>query len=97
MLATGYEANRFLSVIDVVGRDGLYLGRAWADGPHAYRGVSVAGFPNLFMLYGPNTNTGSILTMLEMQADYVLDKLARMEREDLTGSRSARTSWTRTT
>ena len=83
VLATGYEANRFLSVIDVVGRDGLYLGRAWDDGPHAYRGVSVAGFPNLFMLYGPNTNTGSILTMLEMQADYVLDKLARMERENL--------------
>jgi cyclohexanone monooxygenase len=81
VLATGYEANRFLSVIDVVGRDGLRLADAWAEGPHAYRGVAVAGFPNLFMLYGPNTNTGSILQMLEYQADYILGKLARMERD----------------
>ena len=83
VLATGYEANRFLSVIDVIGRDGLHLGHVWEDGPHAYKGVAVAGFPNLFMLYGPNTNTGSILTMLEVQADYILGKLARMEREGL--------------
>jgi cation diffusion facilitator CzcD-associated flavoprotein CzcO len=83
VLATGYEANRFLSVIDVVGRDGLHLNDLWRDGPHAYRGVTVAGFPNLFMLYGPNTNTGSILQMLEYQADYIVAKLQRMDREGL--------------
>ena len=83
VLATGYEANRFLSVIDVAGRDGLRLADVWEDGPHAYRGVTVAGFPNLFMLYGPNTNTGSILTMLEHEADYILAALHRMERDGL--------------
>jgi cyclohexanone monooxygenase len=83
VLATGYEANRFLSVIDVAGRDGVRLGDVWEDGPHAYRGIAVAGFPNLFMLYGPNTNTGSILTMLEHEADYILAALARIEREGL--------------
>jgi cation diffusion facilitator CzcD-associated flavoprotein CzcO len=83
VLATGYEANRFLSVIDVVGRDGLHLNDLWAEGPHAFRGVMVAGFPNLFMLYGPNTNTGSILQMLEYQADYAVAKVQRLEREGL--------------
>jgi cation diffusion facilitator CzcD-associated flavoprotein CzcO len=83
VLATGYEANRFLSVIDVVGRDGVRLADLWEQGPRAYRGVAVAGFPNLFMLYGPNTNTGSILQMLEYQADYIIGKLERMEREGL--------------
>jgi cation diffusion facilitator CzcD-associated flavoprotein CzcO len=83
VLATGYEANRFLSVIDVRGRDGLDLGELWSEGPCAYRGITVAGFPNLFMLYGPNTNTGSILTMLEYEVDYVVRKLERMEREGL--------------
>jgi cation diffusion facilitator CzcD-associated flavoprotein CzcO len=84
VLATGYEANRYLSVIDVIGRDGVRLGDLWDEGgPHAYRGVTVAGFPNLFMLYGPNTNTGSIVQMLEAEADYILAKLARMEREGL--------------
>jgi cation diffusion facilitator CzcD-associated flavoprotein CzcO len=81
--ATGYEANRFLSVIDVVGREGLRLADAWADGPYAFKGIAMSGFPNLFMLYGPNTNTGSILQMLEHEVDYVLARLRRMEREGL--------------
>jgi cation diffusion facilitator CzcD-associated flavoprotein CzcO len=81
--ATGYEANRFLSVIDVTGRDGVRLAEAWADGPYAFKGIAMSGFPNLFMLYGPNTNTGSILAMLELEVGYVLARLARMEREDL--------------
>jgi cyclohexanone monooxygenase len=80
VLATGYEANRFLSVIDVVGRDGLRLADLWSEGPHAYRGTTVAGFPNLFMLYGPNTNTGSITMMLEHQADYIVGKVQELDR-----------------
>jgi cation diffusion facilitator CzcD-associated flavoprotein CzcO len=81
--ATGYEANRFLSVIDVLGREGARLAEAWADGPYAFKGIAMSGFPNLFMLYGPNTNTGSILQMLEHEVDYVLARLQRMEREGL--------------
>jgi hypothetical protein len=83
VVATGYEANRFLSVIDVVGRDGSLLGEEWEDGPQAYLGVTVAGFPNLFMLYGPNTNTGSILYMLELQSDYIVGKLRHMRDHEI--------------
>ena len=75
ILATGYAANKFLSVIDVSGRNGLHLKDAWSDGPQAYLGITTAGFPNLFMFYGPNTNNGSILYMLECQADYILGKV----------------------
>lgn len=79
ILATGYAANRFLSVIDVTGRTGRNLRQEWKDGAQAYRGVTVAGFPNLFMLYGPNTNNGSIMLMLEHQADYIVQKIEAME------------------
>ena len=75
VLATGYAANKFLSVIEVSGRDGLRLADAWEGGPIAYRGITTAGFPNLFMLYGPNTNNGSILFMIERQADYIVQKI----------------------
>jgi cation diffusion facilitator CzcD-associated flavoprotein CzcO len=82
--ATGYQTTRYISAIDVVGRDGLDIDDAWADGAHAYLGITTAGFPNLFMLYGPNTNHGSIITMIEYQVDYVVRMLERMDREGLT-------------
>jgi cation diffusion facilitator CzcD-associated flavoprotein CzcO len=78
ILATGFSATRYLSAIDVVGRGGVRIQEAWQDGAIAYLGVTTAGFPNLFMLYGPNTNNGSILTMIEAQADHVVDHLRRM-------------------
>ena len=78
VLATGYAANKFLSVIEVAGRQGLHLSDAWREGPQAYLGITTAGFPNLFMLYGPNTNNGSILYMIESQVDYVVAKLIHM-------------------
>lgn len=72
--ATGFEATRFLAPMQIEGADGLTLQKAWSDGACAHRGVTVAGFPNLFLLYGPNTNLGhnSILFMLECQARYVI-------------------------
>jgi cation diffusion facilitator CzcD-associated flavoprotein CzcO len=81
--ATGFHATRFLSAIDVTGRGGLRLADAWADGPEAYLGVATPGFPNVFMLYGPNTNNGSIITLLEFQVEYVVRQLARMEAEGI--------------
>ena len=73
ILATGYETQKYVSVIDVEGRDGLRIEDAWEAGPEAYFGVTTSGFPNLFMLYGPNTNGGnSIILMLEFQVDYAL-------------------------
>lgn len=77
-LATGYAANKFLSVIDVTGTRGLRLSDAWREGPQAYLGITTSGFPNLFMLYGPNTNNGSIIYMVEQQAAYIAGKIAYM-------------------
>jgi cation diffusion facilitator CzcD-associated flavoprotein CzcO len=83
ILATGFATTRFLSAIDVTGRGGLRIADAWKDGAQAYKGVTTAGFPNLFMLYGPNTNSDSIITMIEYQADHVLRQIQRIAREHL--------------
>lgn len=83
ILATGYQTTKFLSVIDVVGRGGVRLEDTWRDGAHAYLGITVSGFPNLFMLYGPNTNQGSILLMLEHEVDYIVRKLEHMRQNDI--------------
>lgn len=80
--ATGFETTHFLAPMAVTGPNGRRLDDAWRDGAEAYLGVAVAGFPNLFLLYGPNTNLGhnSILFMVERQIDYVLQCLALMVR-----------------
>jgi cation diffusion facilitator CzcD-associated flavoprotein CzcO len=83
ILATGFAANRYLSCIQVTGRNGQRIEQAWNDGARAYLGVTTAGFPNLFMLYGPNTNNGSILTMIEYQADHALTQIQRIANERL--------------
>jgi cation diffusion facilitator CzcD-associated flavoprotein CzcO len=83
ILATGYQTTKFLSVIEVVGRGGVRLHDVWRDGAQAYLGVVVSGFPNLFMLYGPNTNQGSILLMHEHGCDYIVRKLERMREHGL--------------
>jgi cation diffusion facilitator CzcD-associated flavoprotein CzcO len=81
--ATGYETTRYASTIDVTGRDGTRLDEAWADGAQAYLGITTSGFPNLFQLYGPNTNHGSIIFMIECQVGYVVRMLQRMEADGL--------------
>jgi cyclohexanone monooxygenase len=81
ILATGFAATRYLAALDVVGRGGRSIHDAWADGAIAYLGITTAGFPNLFMLYGPNTNNGSILTMIEHQVEHVVAHLRRMREE----------------
>jgi len=78
ILATGFSTTKYLSAIDVVGRNGLRIDDAWNDGACAYLGITTAGFPNLFMLYGPNTNNGSILTMIEYQVDHVMAHIQRL-------------------
>lgn len=83
ILATGFKATKYLSAIDVRGRMGRKLDDAWSDGPQAYLGITTAGFPNLFMLYGPNTNNGSIITMIEAQVDYSVRQVERIRDEDL--------------
>ncbi|RPE70823.1 cation diffusion facilitator CzcD-associated flavoprotein CzcO [Tibeticola sediminis] len=72
--ATGFDTVHLLSSVEVRGREGLRLSDAWAKGPEAYLGVSVAGFPNFFLLLGPNTATGHTSTLLyiEPEVEHVL-------------------------
>lgn len=83
VLATGFRTTRYASTVDLVGRDGLRIEDAWADGAQAYLGITTSGFPNLFMLYGPNTNNGSIIQMIEYQVDYVVRHVLRLADEGL--------------
>lgn len=70
---TGFTANRYLAPMQVTGRGGMPIDEAWRDGPEAYLGMTAPGFPNLFMVYGPNTNslTNTIVYLLERQAAYI--------------------------
>ena len=73
--ATGFHANRFLWPMDLVGRQGAKLRERWGDDPSAYLGITVPGFPNLFLIYGPGTNLahgGSLIFHAECQVRYIL-------------------------
>jgi cation diffusion facilitator CzcD-associated flavoprotein CzcO len=74
VLGTGFAATEFLAPMRITGRSGRDLHEQWKDGASAYLGTVVPGFPNLFVLYGPNTNLGhnSILVMLEAQVGWVV-------------------------
>jgi cation diffusion facilitator CzcD-associated flavoprotein CzcO len=71
---TGFTATQFLAPMDFRGRGGVSLRERWKAGAEAYLGMTVAGFPNFFMLYGPNTNLGigTIIYMLERQQRYIV-------------------------
>jgi cation diffusion facilitator CzcD-associated flavoprotein CzcO/acetyl esterase/lipase len=82
VLSTGFESTRFLAPMEIRGRDGVDLNEAWREGANAYLGMTVAGFPNLFVMYGPNTNlgSGSIIFQLESQMAYIADAIERLRR-----------------
>ena len=77
---TGFKVQEFLAPMAITGVDGRDLHDVWASGAHAYFGVAVPGFPNLLLMYGPNTNTGggSIVYFLEAQARFVADFVDRL-------------------
>jgi cation diffusion facilitator CzcD-associated flavoprotein CzcO len=81
ILGTGFAASEFLAPMTVTGRGGKSLNQAWRNGAEAYKGITVNGFPNFFMLYGPNTNLAhnSIVFMLESQVRYVMSCLSRLQ------------------
>jgi cation diffusion facilitator CzcD-associated flavoprotein CzcO len=82
---TGFKAVELLTPMQVTGLNGERLQEAWRDGAQAYLGITVSGFPNFFMLYGPNTNLGgnSIIYMLEGQIGYVLSAIQAIEAQRL--------------
>jgi cation diffusion facilitator CzcD-associated flavoprotein CzcO len=75
--ATGFRTTEFMFPMEITGAGGLTLREAWASGPHAHLGMTVPGFPSLFLMYGPNTNTsgGSIIFYEEQQASYIRQAL----------------------
>ncbi len=82
---TGFKTVEFLAPMSVTGLSGLRLAETWREGAEAYLGITVTGFPNFFLLYGPNTNLGgnSIIYMLEGQIGYVLGAIQALESERL--------------
>ena len=86
--ATGFKTNPFLMGIEVQGKEvqgkKQYLHDAWSEGAHAYLGVHTNGFPNLHIMYGPNTNLGhnSIILMIEAQANYILEVIQSLDRNN---------------
>ncbi len=72
--ATGFQANRFLWPMTIIGRDETVLSEQWGDEPSAYLGITVPNFPNLFCMYGPGTNLahgGSLIFHSECQIRYI--------------------------
>jgi cation diffusion facilitator CzcD-associated flavoprotein CzcO len=80
--ATGFDTLHMLGSVDVRGLGGQPLAAVWKQAPQAYHGISVAGFPNLFLLLGPNTGTGHTSTLLyiEAQVNYTLQCLRELQR-----------------
>src|SRR5262249_24907972 len=81
VMATGFRPTDYLARLPITGRDGRTLHDHWAGEPRAYLGITVPGFPNFFMLYGPGTNGGEIVTMLEAQAKYAVRSIRRLMQE----------------
>ncbi|HEX4904746.1 MAG TPA: FAD-dependent oxidoreductase [Acidimicrobiales bacterium] len=80
--ATGFHVTDAAATLPAVGRGGRSLHDVWADGPEAYLGVAVHGFPNLFTVMGPNTGVGnqSIVVMIEAQVRHIVDVIATARR-----------------
>jgi cation diffusion facilitator CzcD-associated flavoprotein CzcO len=85
VLATGFEAAERMAPFEVRGRGGRELNEVWRDGAEAYLGTTVSGFPNLFLLVGPNTGLGhsSMIFMIESQIAYVMGAIETMRAKKL--------------
>ena len=82
---TGFETNIFISPVKIIGLNNKDLDDVWSKGAEAYKGVMVSEFPNFFMCYGPNTNTGhvSIIFMIESQIKFIIKSLKLIKKKNL--------------
>jgi cation diffusion facilitator CzcD-associated flavoprotein CzcO len=82
VLATGFESHAFVAPMEIVGREGRSLAAEWEELARAYLGLTVPGFPNMFLLYGPNTNggTGSVIGTIESGMGHVIAALRALDR-----------------
>ncbi len=78
VLATGFHAADYLASLRVTGLGGRDLHEAWAGGPRAFLGMMVPGFPNFFMMYGPNTNSVPLVSFYEAQARFAAAAVGRL-------------------
>ena len=78
---TGFKPLDFVAPMKIFGLEGRELGETWGDRPEAYLGTTVSGFPNMFIMYGPNTNhgAGSVPYSNECQYNYILDAINRLQ------------------
>jgi cation diffusion facilitator CzcD-associated flavoprotein CzcO len=81
--ATGFRPADYLASFEVVGRTGATLRDFWKGEPQAFVGITVPEFPNFYILYGPNTNGGEIVTHLERQAEYAARSIKRLRRSEV--------------
>jgi cation diffusion facilitator CzcD-associated flavoprotein CzcO len=81
ILATGFATHGFVAPMEIAGREGRTLTDAWGGLPRAYLGITVPGFPNLFLLYGPNTNggAGSVIDVHEGAMAHVIDAMHALD------------------
>ena len=94
VLATGFKTHAFMRPMSVVGRDGETLADAWAERPSAYMSIAIPGFPNFFMLNGPNGPVGnfSLIEVAELQFDYIMqlvDRIRSSECHEVSATRLA--------
>ena len=97
---TGFQASKFLTPMKVRGRGGVDLHEQWDGDARAYLGITIPDFPNLFCLYGPNTNiviNGSIIYFSECGVRYILGWSSSCSRAATHASTCAKTSTTRST
>jgi cation diffusion facilitator CzcD-associated flavoprotein CzcO len=82
VLATGFSTHGFVAPMEILGAAGRPLTEEWSDVPRAYLGLTVPDFPNLFLLYGPNTNggTGSVIYVIEAAMQHVIAALEELDR-----------------
>ncbi|OCQ18832.1 hypothetical protein A7985_22720 [Pseudoalteromonas luteoviolacea] len=83
IMATGFDLNNLVPKYDIIGANNRLLADAWAEYPQAYLGMAAASYPNLFFLYGPNTNTNStsVTFYVECQVNYIMQILAEQEQQ----------------
>ncbi len=84
VMSTGFQPTNYLAHLEVIGRGGRSIHEHWAGEPRAFLGITVPGFPNLFIMYGPGTNGGEIVWMLERQAEHAVRAVRRLARTGAT-------------
>jgi cation diffusion facilitator CzcD-associated flavoprotein CzcO len=85
VFATGFDVSKTGTPFPIAGKGGRVLGDDWADGIFAYKSVNVAGYPNLFLTFAPNSGPGhnSALVYMEAQIDYIVRAIELIEKRDL--------------